>query len=130
MACRRRMRVLDLSRHRRLFVLDERPLTAAELALRPTTRADCLSGPRPCPWVSCRHHLYLEVRPNGNLRLTWPGMEPEQLEHSCGLDVADRGAHTLEEVARILNLNDRRVLQLEQRAVRHLRKNSQAAGLS
>ena len=24
---------------------------------RPRTRADCLKGPRPCPWIMCRHHL-------------------------------------------------------------------------
>ena len=28
---------------------------------RPTTRAECLQEGRPCPWVSCRHHLLLEV---------------------------------------------------------------------
>ena len=28
---------------------------------RPRTRADCLDGPRPCPWASCRHHLLFEV---------------------------------------------------------------------
>jgi hypothetical protein len=30
---------------------------------RPTTRAECERGmeARPCPWVSCRHHLLLEV---------------------------------------------------------------------
>ena len=28
---------------------------------RPLTRAECKDGPRPCPWVSCRHHLLLEV---------------------------------------------------------------------
>jgi hypothetical protein len=28
---------------------------------RPITRGDCLQEARPCPWVSCRHHLLLEV---------------------------------------------------------------------
>lgn len=28
---------------------------------RPTKRSECIDGPRPCPWVSCRHHLLLEV---------------------------------------------------------------------
>jgi hypothetical protein len=28
---------------------------------RPTTRGECLQEARPCPWVSCRHHLLLEV---------------------------------------------------------------------
>lgn len=28
---------------------------------RPTKRSECVDGPRPCPWVSCRHHLLLEI---------------------------------------------------------------------
>src|SRR3984957_9957175 len=28
---------------------------------RPQTRADCASGERPCPFVSCKHHLFLDV---------------------------------------------------------------------
>ncbi|HUB07073.1 MAG TPA: DNA-binding protein, partial [Myxococcales bacterium] len=32
--------------------------------LRPKTRADCVNGPRPCLFVSCKHHLYLDVNPN------------------------------------------------------------------
>jgi hypothetical protein len=34
----------------------------AELAIpRPRTRGDCQLEARPCPWVSCRHHLLLEI---------------------------------------------------------------------
>jgi len=28
---------------------------------KPRTRAECVDGPRPCPYVSCQHHLYLDV---------------------------------------------------------------------
>src|SRR5438067_11489437 len=28
---------------------------------RPTTRAECREEARPCPWVACKHHLYLGV---------------------------------------------------------------------
>ncbi len=35
--------------------------------VRPKTRGECASGPRPCPWVSCRHHLYLDVDKNGSV---------------------------------------------------------------
>jgi hypothetical protein len=35
---------------------------------RPMVRAECLHEARPCPWVSCRHHLLLEVaETNGGL---------------------------------------------------------------
>src|SRR6185436_15449349 len=30
---------------------------------RPQTRKDCKDAQRPCPWVSCKHHLYLDVNP-------------------------------------------------------------------
>ena|SRR5882757_525715 len=35
---------------------------------RPQTRADCAQQPRPCPWISCRYHLLLDVSENGQLR--------------------------------------------------------------
>lgn len=35
---------------------------------RPRTRAECLQEARPCPWVSCRHHLLLEVASAGGKR--------------------------------------------------------------
>lgn len=31
------------------------------------TRADCIDGPRPCPWVGCRLHLAIEVAEDGTL---------------------------------------------------------------
>lgn len=34
----------------------------------PTTRGDCVDGPRPCPWVRCRFHLAIEVNEFGTLR--------------------------------------------------------------
>jgi hypothetical protein len=30
---------------------------------RPKSRADCQQMERPCPFVSCEHHLYLDVNP-------------------------------------------------------------------
>jgi hypothetical protein len=33
---------------------------------RPVTRAECSRSPRPCPWVTCRHHLVPHLlRQNG-----------------------------------------------------------------
>lgn len=29
--------------------------------LRPKKRADCIDGPRPCPWCACPHHNLLEI---------------------------------------------------------------------
>ena len=81
---------------------------------RPTTRAECIDGPRPCPFVSCKHHLYLDVSPRtGNIKLNFPDLEAWEMAETCALDVADRGGTTLEEVATIVNLTRERIRQLE-----------------
>ena len=35
--------------------------------VRPTTRADCRGGVRPCPFVACRFNLLMDVQPGGSL---------------------------------------------------------------
>ena len=90
-------------------------------ALRPKTRAECLEGPRPCPHVSCRHHLYLDVSPRtGAIKLNFPDLEVWELAISCALDVADGGSATLEDVGTILNLTRERIRQLELKALTRL----------
>src|SRR3954470_15585872 len=32
-------------------------------ATRPKTRADCVNMERPCPYVSCKYNLYVDVNP-------------------------------------------------------------------
>ncbi|MDP2343935.1 MAG: sigma factor-like helix-turn-helix DNA-binding protein [Deltaproteobacteria bacterium] len=84
----------------------------------PASRAECRSGIRPCPWVSCRFHLYLDVHPRtGSLKLNFPDQEPHELSCSCALDVADEGGLTLEDVGALLNLTRERARQLEAAAL-------------
>ena len=81
---------------------------------RPQRRADCASGPRPCPFVSCTHHLYLDVNPNtGSIKINLPDVEVWDMPHTCALDVAERGGITLEEVGSIMNLTRERIRQVE-----------------
>jgi hypothetical protein len=109
-------------------------LTRAELALgaqlyppvedddRPRTRAECRDMPRPCPYVSCKHHLYLDVNPHtGSIKLNFPELEPWELQHTCALDIADEGSRTLEEIGAITNLTRERVRQVEVRGLLELR---------
>lgn len=85
---------------------------------KPKTRADCLSMGRPCPFVSCRYHLYLDVNPKtGSIKLNFPNIEVWEMEESCALDIAERGGITLEEVGAIMNLTRERVRQLEESAL-------------
>lgn len=81
---------------------------------RPKSRGDCADGPRPCPWVSCKFHLYLDVNPEtGSIKLNFPDLEVWEMADTCALDVADRGGITLEEVGEILNLTRERIRQVE-----------------
>jgi hypothetical protein len=89
---------------------------------RPRTRADCAEGARPCPWVACKHHLYLDINPRtGSIKINFPDLEPWELPHTCALDVADRGALTLEEIGLVTNLTRERVRQVEVRGLLQLK---------
>src|SRR5260221_5964241 len=80
----------------------------------PRVRADCLDGARPCPFVSCKHHLYLDVSARtGAIKLNFPDLEVWDMTETCALDVADRGGTTLEEVGAIMNLTRERIRQVE-----------------
>jgi hypothetical protein len=85
-----------------------------DATLRPRTRGECIDGIRPCPWASCRHHLALEVSPEGSLKHVFPDIEVEDMKPSCSLDVADEGEHTLGEVGERLNVTRERVRQIEE----------------
>ena len=81
---------------------------------RPKTRGDCKGMDRPCPFVSCKHHLYIDVHPvRGSIKLNFPDTEVWEMKETCALDVADRGGITLEEVGDIMNLTRERVRQVE-----------------
>jgi hypothetical protein len=83
---------------------------------RPRTRSECESGPRPCPYISCRFHLYLDVNEvTGSIKLNFPDMDPSELKESCVLDIAEqRGGLTLEEVGKLLNVTRERARQVEE----------------
>ncbi len=81
---------------------------------RPMARADCVNGERPCPFVSCKHHLFLDVSARtGAIKLNFPDLEVWDMSETCALDVADRGGTTLEEVGAIMNLTRERIRQVE-----------------
>ena len=79
---------------------------------RPKTRGNCCNGPRPCPWVSCKFNLYLDVTEAGSIKLNFPGKELEELSETCALDVADRGGATLEATGAVLGLTRERIRQI------------------
>ena len=81
---------------------------------RPGTRAECACTERPCPFVSCKYHLYIDVNPEtGSIKMNFPDIEVWEMNDTCALDVAERGGVTLEEVGEIMNLTRERIRQLE-----------------
>ena len=81
---------------------------------KPKEREECADMERPCPFVSCKYHLYLDVHPvRGSIKINFPDLEVWEMTDTCALDVADRGGITLEEVGEIMNLTRERVRQVE-----------------
>ena len=112
-----------LRRERELGVVDEElnGLIQEIESIRPRSRADCANGPRPCMFISCKHHLYLDINPStGSIKLNFPEREVWELTETCALDIADRGGITLEEVGEVMNLTRERIRQLETRGLKKL----------
>lgn len=125
-----RKRTLSRRELRRLVTADVDVVTFSpdDAPARPMRRADCIDGERPCPWVSCRHHLALDVTPFGALALTATAtasddeLDLDAMTDTCSLDVADRGDHTLEEVGEILGVVRERVRQIIEAALERMRR--------
>jgi Sigma-70, region 4 len=97
----------------------------------PLTRGDCEQVERPCPYISCRYHLFLDVNPKtGSIKLNYPDLmdhdgapELEYLNETCVLDIADRGGVTLEDLGEIMNMTRERIRQIEERTKTILHEN-------
>lgn len=89
---------------------------------RPKTRGDCFGGPRPCPFVSCRYHTYLDITPKGSLVIHRPDVDVAELKASCVLDIADAGAVTLEQAGAVLNVTRERMRQVEAKALAKVKR--------
>ncbi len=75
------------------------------------TRGEC-GTLRPCPWVSCKYHLYLDVNPSGTIKINFPG-PIETMVESCALDVADKGGLPFYGLGPLLSISRQRAHQLE-----------------
>ncbi|EDM80701.1 DNA-binding protein AsgB [Plesiocystis pacifica SIR-1] len=129
--------VPPIKRRRKAKTIAMKRLTKEELRIgallypektywRPESRGECANVARPCPYVSCKYHLYIDVNPRtGSIKINFPDREVWELNNSCALDVAEQGGITLEEVGEILNLTRERIRQVE---VRGLMKLKEAGG--
>ncbi len=89
---------------------------------RPATRGDCERIVRPCSYVACKYNLYLDVSYGGSVKLNFPDIEPDQMEFSCALDVADSGDSTCEFTGFVLNVTRERARQIEIDALLKLKR--------
>lgn len=108
-----------------LFSEDElEPVEGDEVLVeqRPSCRAECKDVPRPCPFVSCRFNLYLDIRGDGVLRLNFPDRDPDEMLTSCALDLAEDGPRTLEQVADLMGMSKERARQIEGIAMAKMRE--------
>lgn len=93
---------------------------------RPKTFGECKPGP--CPWVSCRHHLKLDVDPVTHaVKDNFPGVDVDEMRETCSLRVADipmpdDELMPLERVGAYANVTMERVRQIEKEGLRILRR--------
>jgi Sigma-70, region 4 len=101
-----------------------------ESAERPKKREECINSERPCAYVSCKHHLYLDVSARtGAIKLNFPDLDVWEMKDSCALDISDRGGTTLEEVGAIMNLTRERIRQVEVKGLAKLQALKDMASL-
>ncbi len=111
---RARARTISIRRLSKAELNRGRVLYPEEEYWRPAARSECVDMERPCPYVSCKYHLYIDVHPvRGSIKINFPDVEVWEMTDTCALDIADRGGITLEEVGEIMNLTRERVRQLE-----------------
>lgn len=111
---RTRARTISIRRLSKSELNRGRVLYPEEEYWKPKSRAECVDMERPCPYVSCKYHLYIDVHPvRGSIKINFPDIEVWEMTETCALDIADRGGITLEEVGEIMNLTRERVRQVE-----------------
>lgn len=90
---------------------------------RPRNRSECRDGERPCPWVSCRYHLAIEVDERSGRVTERPALH-DPTAPSCAIDVADSGEQTLERIGELLGVTRERVRQIETSGMTRMQKRS------
>ena len=93
---------------------------------RPETRGECEGGERPCPFVSCRYHLAIDVTHSGSVRVL-PDWDDGR--DTCALDVADSKEMTLDKIGELLGVTRERIRQMEVKAVLRAERIARVMGL-
>lgn len=87
---------------------------------RPRSRAECIRGIRPCPFVGCRYHIFSDKNGrDGSFDIDFSLKDLLTRPHTCSLDAAREGVRTQEEVAELMRRTRGRINQIEQQAKRN-----------
>ena len=127
-----RAKTIPAKRITRAMLAEGRRLHPPVDVERPQTRGDCAAVMRPCPFVACKHSMYLDVNPEtGSIKLNRPDLDPWEMpaDASCVLDIAERGALTLDETAVAMNFTRERARQVEVRGLLTLQAMADVHGL-
>ena len=107
-----------------------------EAPARPRTWGECQEQgwgtARACPFVSCKHHLYLDVNTEtGSIKLNFPDLDPDEMTETCSLAVAKKHPDglTLETTGELLAITRERTRQYETRCKEKLMPGIVRAGL-
>ena len=79
---------------------------------RPQYRSQCLNGIRPCPWVSCKHHMIWAIGRIERLSNDQIIEKIKTIPETCTLDVADQGGMTVRNLAVVMGVGRSRIIQM------------------
>ena len=79
---------------------------------KPTKRSHCKNSIRPCPWISCKHHMIWFVPSPHCLSNDQLLDKVINMKDSCDLDISDNGGVTEKKLAVILGLSLVRIRQI------------------
>lgn len=124
-----RAKTLNITRANRATIAAARAAEADDGRRRlPLTRGDCIEDDRPCPYISCKFHLFLDVTKIGNIKINFPHlMDPDgtprldEMEFTCALDIADNGGETLDALGTRMNMTRERIRQIVKAIIKKLR---------
>jgi len=86
---------------------------------KPTHRSECRDGIRPCPFVSCRYHLYGDV-----VSGVWKEYfeAPWLMPQTCALDLAEKNrGMNLDDISYYFDLTRERIRQIIDNSLRTIR---------
>jgi hypothetical protein len=92
----------------------------------PKTRDECRGLPRPCPYVGCKHHLWLRLQEEqpGNPQAGKQGettFRPSTM-NTCALDIAEQGGASFDYIGEVFGMDPTRGRQIAQLGLEKLRE--------